>query len=78
MYNTWNLDPIYNGFDDPRFEEDLKKLGQLSGEFAALTGKLDQMEVLEGLRQSIAMQEQLNDLGSKLVEYAMLRQSVDS
>ena len=78
MYNTWNLDPIYHGFDDPRFEEDLEKLGGLSADFAALTAGLDQMEPLEGLKKSIAMQEELTDLGSKLISYAMLRQSVDS
>ena len=26
MNECWNLNPIYTGFDDPRFEEDLQAL----------------------------------------------------
>ena len=29
MNDRWDLEPIYKGFEDPAFEEDLKKLGNL-------------------------------------------------
>ena len=78
MNHTWNLEPIYHGFDDPCFETDLGKLGTLSADFAAFAGNLENMEPAQGLREGIALQEKLTDLGSKLISYAMLRQSVDS
>ena len=37
MNGTWNLDPIYLGFDDPKFTEDMEHLRQnvaQMGEFA--------------------------------------------
>ena len=78
MYNVWNLDPIYNGFEDPAFEADLNALTDLSREFAQFTGALDPAEPLEGLRQGIGYMERISDLTGKLSEYAMLRQSADA
>ena len=78
MYNVWNLDPIYKGFDDPAFEQDLQKLTGLCGEFAEFTGKLAETESAQGLKQGIAYMEQISDLIAKLSEYAMLRQSADA
>ena len=78
MYDKWNLSPIYQGFDDPSFSEDLAALTQLSGECAAFSAGLDGCDSLEGLRKGIDYQEKLLELGSKLVEYAMLRQSANS
>ena len=40
MNEFWNLDPIYLGFEDPRFEEDLTKLKQTVAEAEAFAAAL--------------------------------------
>ena len=78
MNDVWNLDPIYTGFDDPAFSADFSALKELAEEYAAFTGKLSELQPLYALRAGIETQEELIRRGSKLVEYAMLRQSADT
>ena len=78
MNERWNLDPIYKGFDDPAFEQDLTALKEKAAEFTVFASGLSQAKPLEGLRQGIALEEQLTELTMKLAEYASLRQSADS
>ena len=78
MNDVWNLDVIYKGFSDPAFEEDLNSLKQQVEVFAQLPGKLSAMEKVQGLREGIRLQEEINRLGMKLGEYAMLRQSANA
>ena len=78
MNERWNLDAIYKGFDDPCFAEDLQKLKSAVDSFAALAEKLDEKQPLEGLKEGTALQETISELGMKLYEYAMLRQSADA
>ena len=78
MNERWNLDAIYKGFDDPCFAEDLQKLKSAVDSFAALAEKLDEKQALEGLKEGTALQETISELGMKLYEYAMLRQSADA
>ena len=78
MNEVWNLDPIYLGFQDPAFENDFAALKQAVSEFAAFIPTLADAEPLQGLKAGIAHQEKLMTLGSKLVEYAMLRQAANT
>ena len=78
MNEVWNLDVIYTGFDDPAFEADLAALKEQVEAFAALPEKLAAMEATAGLCEGIRLQEQINRLGMKLAEYAMLRQSANA
>ena len=78
MNEVWNLDVIYRGFSDPAFEADLAALKQQVETFAALPQELAALEPVQGLRQGIALQEEINRLGMKLGEYAMLRQSANA
>ena len=78
MNQVWNLDPIYRGFDDPAFDRDLTELKDAVAEFASWTRSMDADGALEGLKAGIAHQEKLYTTGSRLVEYAMLRQSADT
>ena len=78
MNEVWNLDPIYRGFDDPAFEQDLNALKKIVADFAAWTQNLDSAEPLEGLKAGIRQMEDLTALGGKLVEYGMLRQSANT
>ena len=78
MNDVWNLDSIYLGFDDPAFDRDLKELKETAAEFASWSRTLADMEPLAGLKAGIAHQEKLMTLGSKLMEYAMLRQAANT
>ena len=78
MNEVWNLDPIYRGFDDPAFDADLAALKEAVSEFASFTNTLASAEPLAGLKGGIACQEKLMELGSKLMEYGMLRQAANT
>ena len=78
MNKTWNLDPIYKGFDDPAFAADMAALKDKVDEIAAFAAKLPELSALEGLTQGIALQEQFSDLVGKLANYASLRQAANT
>ena len=78
MNEVWNLEPIYHGFDDPAFNQDLAELKVTVSDFAKWSQDLASVDPLEGLKSGIAQQEKLVTIGSKLVEYAMLRQSANT
>ncbi len=78
MNEFWNLDPIYNGFEDPQFDADLAALKQKVAEAAELSAGLESMEPIEGLKKGIALEEAVQTLANKLGEYASLRQSVNT
>ena len=78
MNEVWNLESIYHGFDDPAFNQDLAELKVTVSDFAKWSQDLASVDPLEGLKSGIAQQEKLVTIGSKLVEYAMLRQSANT
>ena len=78
MNGCWNLDPIYKGFDDPQFEQDIQTLKEKVTQSAAFAAELANLEPLEGLKQGIALEEELNELVYKLAGYASLRQAADT
>lgn len=78
MNSVWNLDPIYGGFADPAFDEDLRRLKKQVADFADFAAHLAETEPLEGLRRGIAAEEAISDLVGKLAGYASLRQAADT
>ena len=78
MNEVWNLNVIYEGFEDPQYEKDLTLLKEKAAAYAAATGVLAEAEPLEGLRSCITLEEEVTRLANKLAEYAMLRQSADA
>ena len=78
MNEFWNLDPIYKGFDDPSFIEDMARLKDEAGKIAAFAGELPSLELLEGLRRGIALEETFSELIGKLAGYASLRQAANT
>lgn len=78
MYDTWDLEPIYHGFDDPAFEADLEAFRVNAEAFEAFAGELDGMDPLEGLRRGMLLQEEWFKPAEKLIMYASLRQAADA
>ena len=78
MKGTWNLNPIYRGFDDPAFAADLKELKEKVTEAAAFAAALPDAQPLEGLKAGIRLQEDVTALAFKLAGYASLRQAANT
>ena len=78
MNDVWNLSTIYEGFDDPRFDADLKALEAGIDSYTRLASGLEGMEPLEGLKQGIALEEEISMLAGKLGLYCSLRQSANT
>ena len=78
MNEVWNLNVIYEGFEDPQYEKDLTLLKEKAAAYAAATGCLAETDPLAGLRSCITLEEEVTRLANKLAEYAMLRQSADA
>ena len=78
MNDVWNLSTIYAGFEDPRFDADLKTLESKIEAYTRLASGLSGMEPLEGLKQGIALEEEISTLAGKLGLYASLRQSANT
>ena len=78
MNEFWDLTPIYTGFEDPCFEEELQKLKQTVADAQDFVTTLESVEPLEGLHRGIQLQETFMELAEKLVVYSMLRQAANS
>ena len=78
MNEFWNLTTIYTGFDDPCFDADMTALKEKVSAMAELSAKLETIAPIDGLRQGIQLQEQVQCLVMKLAEYAQLRQSANT
>ena len=74
MNECWNLNPIYTGFDDPRFEEDLQALRRTVRDLEELTQHLTG-DSAALLKRGLTLQERLQELAEKLLCYAELRQT---
>lgn len=74
MNECWNLNPIYTGFDDPRFEEDLQALRRTVHDLEELTQHLTG-DSAALLKRGLTLQERLQELAEKLLCYAELRQA---
>lgn len=69
---------LYLGFDDPKFEADLAKFGEIVKKFGVFAGTLQETDPAWALRRGVEMLEEINGLVMKLYEYASLRQSADT
>ena len=78
MNERWNLDPIYLGFDDPAFREDMAALKDVADQIAAFAEALPAADPLAGLTTGIALEEKFSELVQKLAGYASLRQAANT
>ncbi len=78
MNDVWNLEPIYCGFDDPKFASDLAALQKQAAKIEDFSKELPDLAPMDGLKRGIALQEELAKLVDKLAGYASLRQAADT
>ena len=78
MNEVWNLDRLYRGFEDPKFEEDFQTFKAKIAEFVEFTGGLENVEPLEGLKTGIRLQEEIDLVSDTLGAYPRLRAATDA
>lgn len=78
MKETWSLDELYLGFDDPKFQADMDKLEHLLAAYSDITGQLTQLEPKDALVKALRCQEEIQSVSTNLGIFAMLRQSADT
>ncbi len=78
MNEVWNLERMYSGFDDPKYEADFSAFQKKVEEFIAFTEHLEGMEPLEGLREGIRLQEELDLVSDTLGAYPRLRAATNA
>ena len=78
MNEVWNLDPIYKGFDDPAYEQDVAQAKAKIEEYVAFMSKLSEMDSAQALREGVLLEEQISKYVEKLGLYASLRQSTNT
>lgn len=78
MYDKWNLDILYKGYDDPAFLNDWKKLEQILEELKQFAKDCQKMEDLKMLKEAVAVLENHHLVGERLGSFVSLRQATDT
>lgn len=74
----WSLDVLYKGFDDPKFEADMKAVDEKIAELNDFAAKLGSMGNKDTLLAYIRISEEINQLASDLYSFAGLRSSTNA
>ena len=75
MNMTWDLDIMYKGYDDPKYQNDLKKVKNIIDDMNKLC--LDKNNPIVTIEKSLKLNELLNELLSELFTYSSLRSSTN-
>ena len=78
MDYRWSLDALYTGFDSEAFQNDLKKLDELSARYQESAARLDGSAPAAAIRGMLEQEEQLTDLLERMLSYASLRASANT
>lgn len=78
MNKTWDLTILYNGFDDPKFSEDMTALDGVIAEICESSKKLADLDAKEMLLSYIDLSTKVSSLAEKLIIYANLRYSANT
>ena len=78
MNAEWSLDVLYKGFDDPKFQEDFKRVDEVCAEANAFAASLPGGDAKENLLTYIRLQEKMASMIYTMGLYANLRQSVNT
>ena len=76
MMNHWNLDVLYTGYEDPKFQGDYTLLEELIRDYNQFTASLSHENERLTLSALVEKQEKMEELTLRLMIYTMLRQSV--
>ncbi len=78
MNSEWSLDVLYKGFDDPKFEADMKKVDEKIAEMNDFAANLGSLSDKDTLLAYIRISEETMQLVSDLYGFAGLRSSTNA
>ncbi len=78
MYDKWSLEVLYSGFDDEKFQSDLKKADILIDRYQSFASSLGSEDVKTTLKNALLLTEEFNMLINDLYGYCSLVQSTDT
>ena len=78
MNKTWDLTILYNGFDDPKFSEDMTAIDGVIAEICEFSNNAATLGAKELLLKYIELQTKISSLAEKLFIYANLRYSANT
>ena len=78
MKDTWSLDALYTGYDDPQFSADIAKLKESVQAINALPDTLSHDDEGNSVTNILQSEEAFILLGGKLGSYLALRQATDT
>lgn len=77
MNMTWDLDILYKGYDDPKYQSDLEQVKKIILQLDELAKNYQDLEVGQAICDSLKLNEELNRLVSELFSYSSLRSSTN-
>ena len=78
MNETWNLDPIYKGFDDAAWQADFAALERKVDAYGQFVKEMHTLDAGDALCRGVALEEDLEALAGKLAGYASLCQAANT
>lgn len=78
MNGEWSLDILYKGYDDPAFQDDLKRVDEYNAQFKELAGRLSGMSGKEAVLDIVEKLEQYQVLLYRLFSFVSLKQAVNT
>lgn len=78
MGGEWSLEVLYKGYEDPAFQEDLKRLDEGNRQFRKMAAETGTMNGKEAVLRIMEAWEDYRVLFARLFSFVMLRQSVNT
>ena len=78
MYDKWSLDVLYSGFDDPKFQNDVKEMDVFIQKFDCLANSLDSADERTTLIQILELNEAYTIHINRLFNFCSLLQSTET
>ena len=78
MNKEWDLSPLYLGFEDPKYGEDLEAVKGAVEELQKLPALQETMEPVAYLHLALELEEKVTELGQRMAAYAALRSSTNT
>lgn len=78
MNKEWSLDVLYKGYDDPAYQQDLRKIDTLINQIHTFAENLGKSPDKDTVTSYIALMEEFSLLITKMYSYTELRESTDT
>ena len=78
MYDRWSLDVLYTGFDDEKFQGDLKKFDEMLLAYQQAAENLKEGDVKGNVKKVLLLEEEFTKVVNSLFSFCSLRQSANT